>query len=110
VGCLYSGTSVAGLEHCHTYNNAPVYDGSAYPQASALTRFTRCPAPLCRPPFSPFTSAYKALMDAPPSQRCELISFHSISKGTSGECGLRGGYHVYTNIHPDTVAQVGGWD
>lgn len=47
-------------------------------------------------------------MDAPPAQRCELISFHSISKGTSGECGLRGGYHVFTNIHPDTVAQVGG--
>lgn len=54
---------------------------------------------------SPFTSAYKALMDSPPSQRCELISFHSISKGTSGECGLRGGYHVFTNIHPDTIAQ-----
>lgn len=46
-------------------------------------------------------------MDSPPSKRCELISFHSISKGTSGECGLRGGYHVFTNIHPDTIAQVG---
>jgi aspartate/methionine/tyrosine aminotransferase len=44
-------------------------------------------------------------MDSPPNQRCELISFHSVSKGTSGECGLRGGYHVFTNIHPDTVAQ-----
>lgn len=47
-------------------------------------------------------------MDCKPAQRCELISFHSISKGTSGECGLRGGYHVYTNIHPGTVAQVCG--
>jgi aspartate/methionine/tyrosine aminotransferase len=67
-----------------------------------------CPpsCPVLPPPPSPFTSAYKALMDAQPHQRCELISFHSISKGTSGECGLRGGYHVYTNIHPDTVAQV----
>jgi aspartate/methionine/tyrosine aminotransferase len=56
-------------------------------------------------PDNPFCSAYKALMDSPPAKRCELISFHSISKGTSGECGLRGGYHVFTNIHPDTVAQ-----
>jgi aspartate/methionine/tyrosine aminotransferase len=44
-------------------------------------------------------------MDHPPAQRCELISFHSISKVTSGECGLRGGYAVFTNLHPDTVAQ-----
>lgn len=47
-------------------------------------------------------------MELPPAKRCELISFHSVSKGTSGECGLRGGYHVFTNIHPDTVAQVRG--
>uniref|UniRef100_A0A383W5D9 alanine transaminase n=1 Tax=Tetradesmus obliquus TaxID=3088 RepID=A0A383W5D9_TETOB len=53
----------------------------------------------------PFTSAYKALMESKYAQTAELISFHSVSKGTSGECGLRGGYHVFSNIHPDTVAQ-----
>ncbi|KAF6250547.1 alanine aminotransferase 2-like protein [Scenedesmus sp. NREL 46B-D3] len=53
----------------------------------------------------PFTSAHKALMESACADTAELISFHSVSKGTSGECGLRGGYHVFTNIHPDTVAQ-----
>ncbi|WIA15746.1 hypothetical protein OEZ85_002361 [Tetradesmus obliquus] len=53
----------------------------------------------------PFTSAHKALMESKYAQTAELISFHSVSKGTSGECGLRGGYHVFSNIHPDTVAQ-----
>jgi aspartate/methionine/tyrosine aminotransferase len=53
----------------------------------------------------PFTSAYKALMESQYADSAELISFHSVSKGTSGECGLRGGYHVFTNLHPDTVAQ-----
>ena len=50
-------------------------------------------------------AAYKALMESDYKDDCELISFHSVSKGTSGECGLRGGYHVFTNIHPGTVAQ-----
>ncbi|KAF8057870.1 GGAT1 [Scenedesmus sp. PABB004] len=54
----------------------------------------------------PFVSAHKALMDGPDPGACELISFHSVSKGTSGECGLRGGYYVLTNIHPGTVAQL----
>lgn len=30
---------------------------------------------------------------------CEIYSFHSISKGIFGECGLRGGYmEISTNI------------
>lgn len=44
-------------------------------------------------------------MESDYKDECELISFHSVSKGTSGECGLRGGYHVFTNMHPGTVAQ-----
>lgn len=39
--------------------------------------------------------------DAPPLQ---LISFHSISKGFLGECGLRGGYFELLGI-PDIVKQ-----
>eukprot|EP00775_Hariotina_reticulata_P003552 gene3552-3821_t len=53
----------------------------------------------------PFVSAYKALKESDVADKCELISFHSVSKGTSGECGLRGGYFVLSNIHPGTVAE-----
>eukprot|EP00798_Chlamydomonas_sp_ICE-L_P005748 gene5748-6041_t len=56
----------------------------------------------------PFVSAKKAASDmgAPYNEAVELFSFHSISKGTGGECGLRGGYMEMVNIHPDTVAQM----
>ncbi|KAI0038623.1 transaminase [Auriscalpium vulgare] len=33
-----------------------------------------------------------------------LVSFHSISKGVTGECGRRGGYFEATNIGDDVVA------
>lgn len=33
-----------------------------------------------------------------PYNKCQLISFHSASKGQLGECGLRGGYMHFTNI------------
>ncbi len=36
----------------------------------------------------------------------ELVSYHSISKGVSGECGRRGGYFELTNMDPDVEAQV----
>lgn len=36
----------------------------------------------------------------------ELISFHSISKGVSGECGRRGGYFELCNISPEVEAQL----
>jgi aspartate/methionine/tyrosine aminotransferase len=62
-----------------------------------------CCCPAC--PGRPFVSAYKALKESDVADKCELISFHSVSKGTSGECGLRGGYFVLTNIHPGTVAE-----
>lgn len=78
---------------------------SIYLRAETIMRAHSRLFPCCIVCRSPFTSAHKAVMESPPNQRCELISFHSVSKGTSGECGLRGGYHVFTNIHPDTVAQ-----
>ena len=37
----------------------------------------------------------------------ELISFHSISKGLLGECGLRGGYMELDNFHPEMVKAIG---
>ena len=35
-----------------------------------------------------------------------LISFHSISKGIFGECGLRSGYYELTNIESDVVHNI----
>lgn len=43
-------------------------------------------------------------MGEPYASGLELISFHTVSKGVYGECGLRGGYFECLNIHPDTVA------
>lgn len=36
----------------------------------------------------------------------ELASFHSVSKGVIGECGLRGGYVELHNMHPHAVDMV----
>eukprot|EP00803_Ostreobium_quekettii_P003210 evm.model.scf_2660.3 EVM.evm.TU.scf_2660.3 scf_2660:14056-20696(-) len=56
----------------------------------------------------PFVSAKKALMEMgePLCTSVELCSFHSISKGTPGECGLRGGYVELVNIDPETVKEL----
>mmetsp|Transcript_33358 Transcript_33358/g.33980 ORF Transcript_33358/g.33980 Transcript_33358/m.33980 type:complete len:487 (+) Transcript_33358:102-1562(+) len=36
----------------------------------------------------------------------QLISFHSVSKGFLGECGLRGGYFETLGIPPDVMAEL----
>lgn len=56
----------------------------------------------------PFLSAKKALLDMgePIASSVELVSFHSVSKGTPGECGLRGGYAELVNIPADSVAEL----
>ena len=36
----------------------------------------------------------------------ELMSFHSISKGVTGECGLRGGYFELHNIDPEVEDMI----
>jgi len=53
---------------------------------------------------APFTSFKKVVrkLDSPIS----LISYHSISKGVSGECGRRGGYFECTNIPEDVIALI----
>lgn len=35
-----------------------------------------------------------------------LVSFHSISKGVTGECGRRGGYFECTNVPDDVIAFI----
>lgn len=52
----------------------------------------------------PFTSFKKVVrkLDSP----IPLISYHSISKGVSGECGRRGGYFECTNIPEEIIALI----
>lgn len=55
--------------------------------------------------------SFKSLLDEADSSvrnSQELISFHSVSKGYLGECGLRGGYMELDNIDPAMVGLVRG--
>lgn len=56
----------------------------------------------------PFHSFKKVLssMGGPYATDVGLISFHSISKGYSGECGRRGGYMELVNIDEDVLTQI----
>eukprot|EP01023_Acetabularia_acetabulum_P014025 TRINITY_DN16860_c0_g1_i1.p1 TRINITY_DN16860_c0_g1~~TRINITY_DN16860_c0_g1_i1.p1 ORF type:complete len:525 (+),score=117.07 TRINITY_DN16860_c0_g1_i1:159-1733(+) len=56
----------------------------------------------------PFHAARKVMfeMGEPYASGLELLSFHTVSKGTLGECGLRGGYVEMTNIHPKSVEEI----
>lgn len=50
-----------------------------------------------------FTSFKKIVSDLG-NTTVPLISFHSISKGVTGECGRRGGYFEAVNVSDETVA------
>ncbi|ETO06941.1 alanine aminotransferase [Reticulomyxa filosa] len=55
----------------------------------------------------PFVSFRKVLLSMGEKYKdVELISFHSISKGVFGECGLRGGYMELINILPSGFDQL----
>ncbi|WWC93301.1 hypothetical protein V866_000134 [Kwoniella sp. B9012] len=60
------------------------------------------------PSHRPFISFKKILKSMPQhiANSVELISFHSISKGVSGECGRRGGYFECVNIDEKVMEQV----
>mmetsp|Transcript_27519 Transcript_27519/g.53681 ORF Transcript_27519/g.53681 Transcript_27519/m.53681 type:complete len:511 (-) Transcript_27519:89-1621(-) len=51
-----------------------------------------------------FISFRKVVADLKSS--CQLMSFHSVSKGVVGECGRRGGYLELENIDPGVADQV----
>ena len=54
-----------------------------------------------------FTSFKKVLRDLGPEyDDLPLASFHSISKGFMGECGLRGGYCEMTNFDPEVKVML----
>lgn len=56
----------------------------------------------------PFVSCKKVLaaMGEPYASAVELVSFHTVSKGSTGECGLRGGYMEAVNILPATIDEI----
>jgi glutamate--glyoxylate aminotransferase len=56
----------------------------------------------------PFVSARKVLgtMPEPYRSNLELVSFHTVSKGAYGECGLRGGYMELLNFDPAVVDEL----
>ena len=56
-------------------------------------------------PNKPFISCRSVIagMPEPYFSGVELVSFHTISKGAYGECGLRGGYMEMHNFEPDVV-------
>jgi aspartate/methionine/tyrosine aminotransferase len=55
-----------------------------------------------------FVSMRKVLNDmgAPYNNSVEMVSFHSISKGLMGECGLRGGYFETYNLSQEAEELV----
>lgn len=59
-------------------------------------------------PTLPFISARKTLinMNEPVRSELELVSFHTVSKGAYGECGLRGGYMELLNIDEAVVSEL----
>jgi alanine transaminase len=44
------------------------------------------------------------MFDGDENEKLQMISFHSTSKGFTGECGLRGGYMEYLGFNEDTKA------
>jgi alanine transaminase len=52
-------------------------------------------------PFSSFKKVVRAL-----GSSISLVSFHSISKGVTGECGRRGGYFECTNLSDEVLALI----
>lgn len=57
-------------------------------------------------PFYSFRKVLMEMEDENVRKGVELVSFHSISKGVSGECGRRGGYMEIVNVEEDVVDQI----
>jgi alanine transaminase len=51
-----------------------------------------------------FVSFKKVVVEM--ASQVQLVSFHSVSKGFTGECGTRGGYFELHNIAPDVKQQL----
>merc|ERR1712087_342674 len=59
---------------------------------------------------SKFTSFFKVLKQLEAEDAAfsnvELVSFHSVSKGILGECGLRGGYAHFCNVDESGLEEI----
>jgi alanine transaminase len=65
-------------------------------------------ANIFQPDTKPFVSFKKVVreMSKEVAEGTQLVSFHSNSKGNSGECGRRGGYFELVNIAEEVQEQV----
>lgn len=87
------------------YSITPTHARTTPPHA----RMYHAPTPWNHPQDErPFVSARKVMyqMGEPYASSVELASFHTVSKGTPGECGLRGGYVELVNMHPGTIEEI----
>lgn len=100
---------------CLSYENIQDLIRMAYNKRVVLLADEVYQANIYQPDTRPFHSFKKVLMDFSSSNNAEekaiassveLVSFHSISKGVSGECGRRGGYFELTNMDADVEAQI----
>lgn len=57
-------------------------------------------------PDKKFVSAKKVAVETPGCESLQLVSFHSTSKGTIGECGRRGGYMELHGIDDYVQSQL----
>jgi alanine transaminase len=72
-----------------------VYQENVYTQARGFMSFKKVASNMLQ---SPDTAKSVAAL--------EMISFHSVSKGFIGECGIRGGYFELFNIADEVKAQL----
>lgn len=100
---------------CLSYQNIQDLIRMAYNKRVVLLADEVYQANIYQPDTRPFHSFKKVLMDFSSSNNAderdiatsvELVSFHSISKGVSGECGRRGGYFELTNMDPEVEAEI----
>ncbi|CBQ68350.1 probable alt1-alanine aminotransferase [Sporisorium reilianum SRZ2] len=100
---------------CLSYENIQDLIRMAYHKRVVLLADEVYQVNIYQPDTRPFHSFKKVLMDFQSSSDAaerdiatsvELVSFHSISKGVSGECGRRGGYFELTNMDADVEAQI----
>lgn len=100
---------------CLSYENIQDLIRMAYNKRVVLLADEVYQANIYKPDTRPFHSFKKVLMDFQSSNNAaerdistsvELVSFHSISKGVSGECGRRGGYFELTNMDSEVEAQI----
>lgn len=100
---------------CLSYENIQDLVRMAYTKRVVLLADEVYQANIYQPDTRPFHSFKKVLLDFSKSNAAqdqaiarsvELVSFHSISKGVSGECGRRGGYFELTNIDASVEAEI----